>query len=110
MEVATGVVSLTDNGRVVGVRPVVAAMPQRPAGPGEAVPGVHEAPALVPLHADVVVELGLLQGHGGRPGLLLAGPRLDAVTLLEWCLPASVTACQRQCAEEGGTGLLHLSG
>ena len=71
MEIATGMVFLTDDGRVVRHRPVVATVPQRPSGPGETVAGVHEAPPLVPLDAYVVVVLGFLQRDAAGPLLLL---------------------------------------
>ncbi len=61
VEIATGMVFLTDDRRVRGHRPVIAAMPQRPTGPRKAVAGVHEAATLIPLDAYVVLVLRLLQ-------------------------------------------------
>jgi hypothetical protein len=60
MEIATGMVFLTDDRRVVGHRPVIATVPQRPTSPGETVAGVHEAAPLIPFDANVVVVLRFL--------------------------------------------------
>ncbi len=55
MEIATGMVFLADDWGVAGNGPIIAAVPQRPASPGETIAGIHEAAALIPFHAYVVV-------------------------------------------------------
>jgi hypothetical protein len=67
MEIATGMVLLADDRWVVRNRPIIATMPQRPTSSGEAIARVHEAAALIPLHADVIIVLGLLQGNAAIP-------------------------------------------
>ncbi len=109
MEIATGMVFLADDRRVRGHRPVVAAMPQRPPGPREAVAGIHETATLVPFDANVVVILRFLQRNSSRPLLL-------SVLLLLWVRVAWLKLCllggplRGEGAVEGGPGLLHLAG
>ncbi len=49
VEVATGMILLADDRRVRGHWPIVATVPQGPAGSREAVAWIHETPALVHL-------------------------------------------------------------
>ncbi len=107
MEVATGMVFLADARRVVRNRPIITTMPQRPASPGEAIAGVHEAAALIPLHADVVIVLGLLQGNAAIP-LFLACLLLLVVVVARLELAFFGCGLGREGAVEGGPGLLHL--
>ncbi len=102
-------VLLADDRGVRGHWPVIAAMPQRPPGPREAVAGIHEAATLVPFDANVVVILRLLQRNTSRPLLL-------SVLLLLWVCVAWLKLCllggplRGEGAVEGGPGLLHLAG
>jgi len=108
MEIATGMVFLANDRRVVGNRPIIATVPQRPAGPGETIAGVHEATTLIPLHADVVVVLGLLQGDAAVP--LLLGVLLLLVVVVAGLELAFLGCCLRgEGAVKGGPGLLHLA-
>jgi hypothetical protein len=100
-------VFLADNRQVVRNRPIIAAMPQRPAGPGEAIAGIHEAAALIPFHADVVVVPGLLQGNAAIP-LFLACLLLLVVVVAGLELALFGCGLGREGAVEGGPGLLHL--
>jgi hypothetical protein len=107
MEIATGMVLLADDRRVVGNGPIIATVPQRPTSPGEAIARVHEAAALIPLHADVVIVLGLLQGDAAIP-LLLAGLLLLVVDGARLELALFGCCLRGEGAVEGGPGLLHL--
>ena len=53
VEIATGMVLLADDRWVGGHWPVIATMPQGPAGSCEAVAWIHETPALIPFDANV---------------------------------------------------------
>ena len=109
MEIATGMVFLTDDGRVVRHRPVVAAVPQRPSGPGETVAGVHEASPLIPFDADVVVVLRLFKGD--TPSPLLLSVLLLLIVVVAWLELVLLSSCLGgESAVEGGPSLLHLTG
>ncbi len=107
MEIATGMVLLADDRRVVRNRPVIATMPQRPTSPGEAIARVHEAVALIPLHADVIIVLGLFLGNAAIP-LFLACLLLLVVVVARLELALFGCGLGGEGAVEGGPGLLHL--
>jgi hypothetical protein len=108
MEVATGMVFLTDDGRVVWHRPVVAAVPQRPPGSGETVAGVHETSSLIPFDTDVIIVLRFFKGDAASP-LLLSVLQLLIVVVAGLEL-VFLSSCMRwESAVERGPSLLHLT-
>jgi hypothetical protein len=102
-------VFLAYNRWVVGNRPVIAAVHQRSPGSGKAVAGIHEATALVPFHANVVVVLSLLQRNAPVP-LFLASLLLLVVVVAGLELAFLGGRLGGEGAVEGGLGLLHLPG